>query len=108
LHGAGGNEANWTRAGRGGSADIILDNLYADKKAVPMIVVMPNGTVTPAGQGPGAGKAGDGKAGGAGGQRRGRGAGFGNMITGFENELLKDVIPYVEAHFPVLADREHR
>src|SRR5262249_28298854 len=42
LHGKGGNEANWTR---GGAANVILDNLYADKKAVPMIVVMPNGTV---------------------------------------------------------------
>jgi enterochelin esterase-like enzyme len=30
------------------------------------------------------------------------------MITGFESELLKDIIPYVEAHFPVLTDREHR
>ncbi len=28
LHGAGGNESNWTRAG---TADVILDNLYADK-----------------------------------------------------------------------------
>src|SRR5712692_10733730 len=40
LHGAGGNESHWTRAG---SANVILDNLYADKKLVPMIVVMPNG-----------------------------------------------------------------
>jgi enterochelin esterase-like enzyme len=43
LHGRGGNEANWTR---GGAANVILDNLYADKKLVPMLVVMPNGTVT--------------------------------------------------------------
>src|SRR5262245_62651464 len=40
LHGAGGNESNWSKAG---SAATILDNLYADKKLVPMIVVMPNG-----------------------------------------------------------------
>src|SRR4051794_35223031 len=40
LHGIGGDENEWPH---GGSPDVILDNLYADKKAVPMIVVMPNG-----------------------------------------------------------------
>src|SRR5262249_3405612 len=79
LHGKGGNESNWTKVG---AAHVILDNLYADKKAVPMIVAMPNGTVAP---------------------EKGKGAG-----GGFEGELLKDVIPLVEAKFPVLADREHR
>src|SRR6185369_411284 len=39
LHGIGGNEYEWTRGGR---ANVILDNLYADKQAVPMIVVIPN------------------------------------------------------------------
>ncbi len=28
--------------------------------------------------------------------------------AGFENDLLKDVIPYVESHYPVLADADHR
>src|SRR5687768_5498075 len=40
LHGIGGDENEWPR---GGAPDVILDNLYADKKAAPMIVVMPNG-----------------------------------------------------------------
>src|SRR5437763_11714672 len=40
LHGIGGDENEWPRGGR---PEVILDNLYADKKAVPMIVVMPNG-----------------------------------------------------------------
>ena len=40
LHGIGGDEREWER---GGKPDVILDNLYADKKLVPMIVVMPNG-----------------------------------------------------------------
>ena len=40
LHGIGDTEMGWTRTGK---ADVILDNLYADKKAVPMIVVMPYG-----------------------------------------------------------------
>ena len=40
LHGIGGNENHWTQFGR---ADAILDNLIADNKALPMIIVMPNG-----------------------------------------------------------------
>jgi len=40
LHGIGGNENHWTQPGL---ADHILDNLIADKKAVPMIIVMPHG-----------------------------------------------------------------
>jgi enterochelin esterase-like enzyme/protocatechuate 3,4-dioxygenase beta subunit len=80
LHGKGANETSWTK---GGAANVILDNLYADKKPVPMIVVMPNGTV----------------------QTGGKGKGF---TSGFENELLKDVMPLVESRYPVLADREHR
>lgn len=40
LSGTGDNEKTWTSVN--GSADIILDNLIADKKAVPMIIVMPN------------------------------------------------------------------
>src|SRR6516225_8354054 len=86
LHGIGDIETGWWKKG---SADVILDNLLADKKIVPMIVVMPNGraakdiTVStpwdkqfPA-------------------------------FAAFENDLLKDVIPYVEAHYSVKADREH-
>jgi enterochelin esterase-like enzyme len=81
LHGLGGNESNWTKAG---AANIILDNLYADKKLVPMIVVMPNGMV----QAPG----GKGK----------------DYISGFEKELLEDVMPFVEGRYPIQADAEHR
>jgi enterochelin esterase-like enzyme len=79
LHGKGGNEANWTTIGR---AATILDNLYADKKLVPMIVVMPNGTVAATGKK--------------------------DFTSGFENELLKDVIPTVEARYAVLPGPEHR
>src|SRR5262245_58921874 len=38
LHGIGDDETGWTKKG---SAEVILDNLHADKKLVPMIVVMP-------------------------------------------------------------------
>lgn len=40
LHGIGGDEEEWIK---GGTPHIILDNLYADGKLEPMIVVMPNG-----------------------------------------------------------------
>ena len=38
----------------------------------------------------------------------GRRRGLGDFVSAFENDLLKDVIPYVESHYPVRADREHR
>jgi enterochelin esterase-like enzyme len=149
LHGAGDDEHGWVNKG---SANVILDNLYADKKLAPMIVVMPYGYPGAVGGPAGAVAAAlmkraaadkDGKmtkeeflkaaealfneidkdktgkidekqlteaiakalpAAPAGG---GRGAGFGNN-AGFENDLLKDLIPYVEAHYPVKADAGHR
>ncbi|HET8697450.1 MAG TPA: alpha/beta hydrolase-fold protein, partial [Gammaproteobacteria bacterium] len=58
LHGIGGNETHWPGPGAAGA---ILDNLIADGKAVPMIVVMPNGRASNepstlfAGRGPGPG-----------------------------------------------------
>ena len=55
LHGGGDDETGWQKKG---SADIILDNLYADKKLVPMIVVMPNGSPKAPGDQGGKGKGG--------------------------------------------------
>ena len=62
LHGIGGNESHWTQFG---VADVILDNLIAANKAVPMIIVMPNGrasnepsTIFGGRGGPGAGRQG--------------------------------------------------
>jgi enterochelin esterase-like enzyme len=90
LHGIGGNEREeWTR---GGVAHIVLDNLIADGKIEPMVVVFPNGNAT---ANPEEG-------------RGGRGGGFGGWGTPFENDLLKDIIPYIESHYSVHADREHR
>jgi enterochelin esterase-like enzyme len=79
LHGAGDDETGWQKKG---SADQILDNLYADRKAVPMIVVMPNGFA----------KAPDSTS------RNGA----------FEADLIENLIPFVESRYPVKADREHR
>jgi enterochelin esterase-like enzyme len=101
LHGIGGNEREeWTRQG---VAHIVLDNLIADKKIEPMVVVFPNGNAsanTEGGRG--------GERGGRGGGRGGRGGGFGGWGKPFENDLLKDIVPYIESHYSVQADREHR
>jgi enterochelin esterase-like enzyme len=115
LHGIGGNENHWTQFG---AADAILDNLIAEGKATPMIVVMPNGRASnePAtsfsrgGRGGARGgaaapAAGDGAAGG------GRGAGMGvefEAYAAFERELLKDLIPFIEARYSVNSDRTQR
>jgi enterochelin esterase-like enzyme len=89
LHGIGGDEKEWLN---GGSPQIILDNLYAEGKLVPMIVVMPNGRAMK-----------DDRA-------------IGNIFdsakvqafANFEKDLLLDLIPYIQKHYPVYADREHR
>ena len=88
LHGIGDNELGWTRTGK---AETILDNLYADKKAVPMIVVMPNGRASaePAPANPFAGNPFE-------------------AYAAFEKDLLADVIPYIESHYSAQGDREHR
>src|SRR3954464_11685638 len=44
LHGAGDEDSGWSTVGRAG---FILDNLIAAKQAVPMLVVMPNGSLPP-------------------------------------------------------------
>ncbi len=86
LHGAGDSDDSWTSVGR---ANFILDNLIAAGKAKPMIVVMPAGHTGPFAFGGGKGK------GGPAGAR-------------FEDEFVKDVLPYVEKHYRVRADRPDR
>jgi enterochelin esterase-like enzyme len=87
LHGIGGDEHEWTR---GGSAHVVLDNLLADKKAVPMIVVLANGRaakdVTARDPIPRQSPA----------------------FAAFEKELLTDLIPFIEKSYSVRADRESR
>lgn len=89
LHGIGGDEKEWLN---GGKPQIILDNLYAENKIEPMIVVMPNGRAMK-----------DDRA-------------VGNIFDSikvqafatFENDLLNDLIPFIEKKYSVLTDREHR
>jgi enterochelin esterase family protein len=89
LHGAGDSDDSWTSVGR---ANFILDNLIASKKAKPMVVVMPHGhtgpfsfimPTTPGNNGP----AGNGK---------------------FEDEFVKDIMPYVEKHYRVQTGQPNR
>lgn len=89
LHGIGGDEKEWFN---GGQPHVILDNLYAQGKIEPMIVVMPNGRAMK-----------DDRA-------------VGNIFdsakvqafANFEKDLLNDLIPFIEKKYPVLKDREHR
>ena len=115
LHGIGGNDREWTQACH---ADHILDNLLAEGRIPPMVVVFPNGnssvTADAAAQFPGEGMGarGAGAPAGAGavagrGAGRGRG-GFESWGTPFENDLLQDIIPYIQSHYSVYTDREHR
>ena len=93
LHGGGGDEDAWTTLGR---TCQIMDNLISQGKAKPMIVVMPNGNP-------------------------GQAAAFTDapvvqavsapydMGMGlFEESMVKDIIPYVESHYRVIADRDNR
>lgn len=87
LHGIGGDETEWQRFAR---PNVLLDNLLADGKATPMIVVMPNGRA----------------------QKNDRPGGnvyaTAPAFAAFEHDLLKDVIPTIESRYSVQADREHR
>jgi enterochelin esterase-like enzyme len=83
LHGADGDETVWTTFGR---VNLILDNLIAEKKAAPMIVVTPMAYAYP----PSGGTAGD------------------KQRTDFERDLLGDLIPFVQSSYRVAADRDHR
>ncbi len=110
LHGGGGDEDAWTTMGR---AVQIMDNLIAQGKAKPMIVVMPNGNYNQAGvsfdapprkeldqpksaprppQVPGA----------APDFRNFPGAGM------YEKSLVNDIIPFIETNFRVIADKGNR
>ena len=89
LHGIGGDETEWIRFA---TPAALFDNLIADKKAMPMIVVIPNGRALA-----------DDRA-------------TGNMFAPekvegfarFERDLLEHLIPAIEKKYAALTDREHR
>ena len=93
LHGNGETQAGWVMNGR---ANIILDNLIADGKAVPMILVMPHGhAIQSASVGP---------------LKEVRQPGPANFLdfTLFTDDLLDQIIPMVESNFRVYKDANHR
>ena len=77
-HGGGEDETGWIYQG---FADVILDNLVAEGKAEPMIIVMVSGVAHPAGD---------------------------PAADAFDRMVVEDVIPFVDARFRTLADRDHR
>jgi len=98
LHGSGGDEEAWPVMG---IANVIMDNLIAQGKARPMIIVMPNAywnelasldlagprTAPPPAVGSGAGS---------------------SSYAENEQDIVGDLIPFIEKHFRVLAGRENR
>jgi len=125
LHGGGGDEDAWTSLGK---APQIFDNLIAQGKVKPMIVVMTNGNanqmaspdIVPAaaaarGAVPARGAAAPAPAAPAaaapaGDARGGRGAAGGGGIGGgaFPESIVKDVIPFIEKNYRVIADQKNR
>lgn len=89
LHGIGGDEYAWLK---NGNANLVLDNLYAEDKLEPMIVVMPNGRAMENDDATGNIFAPD-KV---------------QAFATFEQDLLNDLIPFVESNYPVYTDSEHR
>jgi len=90
-HGWGENEYAWWNQGR---ANLILDNLIAEGKAKPFLIVMTYG-LTNEGPGPGA--------------RRGPGTNpFAGAAAAFEVVLVNELIPYIDANFRTLSDQPHR
>ncbi|HXW04241.1 MAG TPA: alpha/beta hydrolase-fold protein [Vicinamibacterales bacterium] len=113
LHGGGDMDPGWAMTGR---AHIIMDNLIAEKKAVPMVVVMPlargGGSMGlgPAGMSPGIQAAGNVAPGaGRGGGRGGAPAPAGPAPLGaFAQDFINDLLPAVEKTFRVSARPEDR
>jgi len=75
IHGGSDTEETWTKVGR---ANLIADNLIAQGKATPMIIVMPYGNVRP------------------------------KPMADFTTDMIKDVIPFIESNYPVLTDSKNR
>jgi enterochelin esterase family protein len=88
-HGGGEDETGWSNQGR---ANLIMDNLIAENKAKPFIIVMDNGTWTMSGP------------------RRRDGDTWPpkGWADGFMKTLLNDIIPMIDTNYRTLADRDNR
>ena len=83
LHGGGDTAESWATAGR---ANFIMDNLIAEKKAVPFIIVMMSGW-TPRGP---------------------QAETIDAANDPFNAEFVKDIIPMIQSRYRVIADPAHR
>jgi enterochelin esterase-like enzyme len=123
-HGGGEDETGWPNQGK---THLIMDNLIAEGKAKPFIIVMDNGSMGgPRGGGRGMGARGPGAPGGAApagaskqasgaaaGERGGRGGGrgpggFGDFASTFGRIMTEELIPFIDANYRSLADQPHR
>lgn len=84
FHGTNDRPNGWIDVG---NVNVIADNLIAEKKMAPMLIVMPYGHALPYGS---------------------RGQGARNNTTAFEEYLLKEVIPLVDGKYRVASGRENR
>ncbi len=75
IHGGSDTEETWTKVGR---AHLIADNLIAQGKAKPMLIVMPYGNVRPA------------------------------PMPDFTKDMVSDIVPFVEANYPVVKESKGR
>lgn len=87
LHGAFDCDDSWSSVGRAG---FILDNLIADKKAKPMVVVMPAGHTGQFGFGPRSSDSSE------------------PRVDEFSLDFLNDIMPYIEKNYRVYTDRKNR
>jgi enterochelin esterase-like enzyme len=75
IHGGSDTEETWIKVGH---ANFIADNLIAQRKALPMIIVMPYGNVRP------------------------------SLMADFTKDVINDIIPFTESNYPVLTDSKNR
>lgn len=90
FHGGGEDETGWPNQGK---VDIILDNLIAEGKAVPMLIVMDKGTAVNPDAPPAAGQM----------QR-----GMPMQNNTLEEVVIKEIIPMIDKEFRTVPDRDHR
>lgn len=79
VHGGGDTDNAWSTVGCAGA---ILDNLMAEGKMKPMIVVMPNGSIP--------------------------GENLMEEVPLFEKDLMTSIIPFIESNYNVFTDKDHR
>jgi enterochelin esterase-like enzyme len=89
LHGAGGDERTWIDRQQ---ANVILDNLIADGRLAPLVVVMPYGYTSRLAEG----------------ERRRGAASYKQDMEEFAVDFVRDLVPLVESRYRVVADQAHR